>query len=272
TLSFSIRVTTPAKRLRADWATIGRSVAALRRSPINRVTSSIGITRWPPGVRSDWIFPSSAQRRMVSTVTPSISAARPIRMLLSYPCMTRNHTSDCTKSHGMRTNDVGGILPAMDLFPTAAVADAVVRHGGELRVGPPGIVPVIPGAVVGGRALPVRHVGSVDVFLEAIERAGQEALGRVLVVDNDGRTDEACVGDLMALECAEAGIAGIVIWGAHRDTAELRHIGLPVFSLGARPPGPTRLDPRPADVFDRARLGQTDVNATDPVFADEAGL
>jgi hypothetical protein len=41
-----------------------------------------------------------------------------------------------------------------------------------------------------GRALPARHYGSVDVFLEAL---GSAAHGDVLVVDNGGRADEACV-------------------------------------------------------------------------------
>ena len=54
-----------------------------------------------------------------------------------------------------------------EAIPTAAVADALVRHDVELRLGPDDLSPVIPGVVVAGAALPVRHVGSVDVFLEA---------------------------------------------------------------------------------------------------------
>src|SRR2546430_12395803 len=38
---------------------------------------------------------------------------------------------------------------------------------------------------------------SVDIFLEALEKA---STGEILVVDNAGRRDEACVGDLIALE------------------------------------------------------------------------
>ena len=38
-----------------------------------------------------------------------------------------------------------------------------------------------------------RHHGSVDIFLEALER---RQAGDVLVIDNGGRTDEGCVGDL----------------------------------------------------------------------------
>lgn len=45
------------------------------------------------------------------------------------------------------------------------------------------------------------------------------------------RLDEACVGDLVTLEAKGEGITGIVIWGLHRDSQELREIGLPLFSL-----------------------------------------
>ena len=71
------------------------------------------------------------------------------------------------------------------------------------------------------------------------------APGDVLVGDNGGILDEACVGDLVALEAHAAGREGMVIWGLHRDTADIRAIGLPVFSLGAIPTGPLRLDARP---------------------------
>jgi regulator of RNase E activity RraA len=160
-------------------------------------------------------------------------------------------------------------IPAL---PTAAVADAVVRHGLALRLGPVGLTRVAPGAPIAGRALPVRHAGSVDVFLEAIERAGPAAAGRILVADNDGRRDEACIGDLVTLEVAAAGLAGIAIWGLHRDSDEIRRIGLPVFSLGPFPAGPRRDDPRPADAFDVARIGDLEVTADDVVFADDDGL
>src|SRR6187549_3873494 len=93
---------------------------------------------------------------------------------------------------------------------TAHVADACLRLGITVRCAPPTLRPVSAGIHVAGRARPVRHVGSVDVFLEAL---GQAEPGDVLVVDNEGRTDEACVGDLVALEVARAGLAGIVIWG-----------------------------------------------------------
>ena len=48
-----------------------------------------------------------------------------------------------------------------------------------------------------GRVRPARHVGSVDVFLEALEAAER---GDVLVVDNEGRTDEAVWATLSLLK------------------------------------------------------------------------
>ncbi len=112
-----------------------------------------------------------------------------------------------------------------------------------------------PKVALAGRVCPARHAGSVDIFLEAFETA---AAGDVLVVDNAGRIDEACVGDLVALEAQAAGLSGIVIWGLHRDTADIRAIGLPVFSLGAIPTGPLRLDPRPPQALESADVGELD--------------
>src|SRR5207237_9290284 len=90
------------------------------------------------------------------------------------------------------------------------IADGCLRRGVRLRVAPPGIAAVAAGARIAGRALPARHYGSVDVFLEAF---GAARPGDVLVIDNAGRTDEACVGDLTVLEAQTAGIAALVVWG-----------------------------------------------------------
>lgn len=152
---------------------------------------------------------------------------------------------------------------------TAHVADACLRLGIAVRCTPPTMRPAWSDLHVAGRARPVRHVGSVDVFLEAL---GHAEPGDVLVVDNEGRTDEACVGDLVALEVARAGLVGIVIWGLHRDTAQLRAIGLPVMSLGACPNGPERLDPQAVDALDWAWCGAHIVTADDVVLADDDGV
>src|SRR6266536_1088712 len=81
------------------------------------------------------------------------------------------------------------MLRAFADLSTPLVADACVRSDMPLRAAPP---------------------GSVDVFLEAFSRAEP---GDVLVIDNGGRSDEACVGDLAVLEAEAAGLAGLVVWG-----------------------------------------------------------
>jgi len=77
---------------------------------------------------------------------------------------------------------------------TAHLADACLRLSISVRCGPHSLRPVAPNLRAGGRACPVQHFGSVDVFLEALAEA---APGEVMVVDNAGRIDEACVGDLV---------------------------------------------------------------------------
>ncbi|MER5964679.1 RraA family protein [Streptomyces sp. NPDC002057] len=113
------------------------------------------------------------------------------------------------------------------------------------------------------------HYGSVDVFLEALTDARP---GDVLVIDNGGRRDEACVGDLAVLEAEASGVAGVVVRGLHRDTPDLVGIGLPDFSYGRHAPGPVRLDPRDPDALHTAQFGAHEVTAADVVFADDDGV
>jgi len=149
---------------------------------------------------------------------------------------------------------------------TPHVADACMRIGIAVRCAPANTRPVWSNTHLVGRVSPVKHFGSVDVFLEAIDRASPGD------VDNGGRLDEACVGDLITLETSRAGLSGIVIWGLHRDTDELRTIRLPFFSLGALPVGPQRVDAVTDDALSSAAVGAHTVTAEDFVLGDDDGV
>jgi 4-hydroxy-4-methyl-2-oxoglutarate aldolase len=165
--------------------------------------------------------------------------------------------------------DASGLSSLFQGLTTPHVADACVRTGVDVRCAPSDLRPLCPSTSVVGRVRPARHYGSVDIFLEALENASP---GEVLVVDNAGRRNEACVGDLIALEAKLAALAGMVIWGLHRDTPELLEIGLPMFSLGQCPTGPLRLDPRDAGALVSARVGSWSVGTDDVVMGDANGV
>jgi 4-hydroxy-4-methyl-2-oxoglutarate aldolase len=155
----------------------------------------------------------------------------------------------------------------LENLSTAHLADGCLRAGVRPRC--VGLRPVTPGMRMAGPARVVHHYGSVDIFLETFESASP---GDVLVIDNTGRADESCIGDLVTIEAKQAGLAGIVVWGYHRDTAEIRNLGLPVFSLGAISAGPVRLDPRDDAPFGNGTIAGVAVDNSDFVAADDDGV
>jgi 4-hydroxy-4-methyl-2-oxoglutarate aldolase len=154
-------------------------------------------------------------------------------------------------------------------WTTPFIADACVQLSLPVRVGPLGMRCNIAGSKVRGPARPARHAGSTDVFLEAIAASKK---GDVLVIDNGGRTDEGCIGDLVVGEAFMSGIAGTICWGTHRDTGAIHAIGARVWSLGTCPNGPLELRRRVTTALTAANVGKVTVTLEDYVFADDDGV
>jgi len=110
----------------------------------------------------------------------------------------------------------------LEQVSTANVSDAWHRQPSL-----PGIRPLLPGAHMCGPAVTCRtYAGDWAKPVEAIDVC---APGDVLVVDACDATP-AMWGELATHSAMVKGLAGLVVWGAIRDTPEIARLGFPAFS------------------------------------------
>ena len=94
--------------------------------------------------------------------------------------------------------------------------------------------------------------------------------GDVIVVDAGGFLDNAIIGELMMTRAKQRGVAGIVIWGAIRDSAEIGAGTYPVFAAGVTHRGPYKNGPGEINV--PIMMGGTPVSPGDIIVGDADGL
>lgn len=119
----------------------------------------------------------------------------------------------------------------MSVYSTSNISDALDRF--RIVGGLKDIHPVIEGLRMCGRAFTVRYIpinqvtgGHVTTYIDDVRP------GDVVVIDNGGRTDCTCWGDLLTRKAVKVGAAGTVVYGACRDIDSIRESGYPVFSKG----------------------------------------
>ncbi len=119
---------------------------------------------------------------------------------------------------------------------TGAVSDAMDQlglKGATYGIRPAWPCPRIAGPAVTVKAIPVGLTPPPQhINIHAISSAEP---GSVLVIDDAGRTDVACMGDLQSLAAKLQGMSGAVIDGACRDIDAVREIGFPMFTRGVVP-------------------------------------
>jgi RraA family protein len=94
--------------------------------------------------------------------------------------------------------------------------------------------------------------------------------GDVIVVDAGGLAEQAIIGELMMSRAKQRGIAGLVIWGAIRDSAEIGAGTYPVFACGVTHRGPYKDGPGEINV--PIAIGGMPVNPGDIIVGDADGL
>jgi RraA family protein len=94
--------------------------------------------------------------------------------------------------------------------------------------------------------------------------------GDVIVVDAGGALENAIIGELMATYAKQRGIAGIIIWGAIRDSAEIAAASFPIYAAGVTHRGPYRNGPGEINV--PVVIAQMPVQPGDIMVGDADGL
>ena len=113
-----------------------------------------------------------------------------------------------------------------------AASTANLSDGAHRLPGCEGIRPLMPGYKLVGRAVTVRtYPGDWSKPVQAIDAA---APGEVIVVDAGG-LGPAIWGELATHSSLQKGLAGVVVDGAIRDSADLRRLKFPAFSRLVQP-------------------------------------
>jgi len=131
-----------------------------------------------------------------------------------------------------------------------------------------GLRPMHKGGSMLGQALTVRVPPGDNLM---VHKAIDIALpGDVIVVDAAGDTTIAIIGDIMCSLAAKRGLAGMVIDGAVRDSAELGQSRFPVFARAVTHRGPYKNGPGEINV--PVSVGGMVVSPGDIVVGDADGL
>ncbi len=148
-----------------------------------------------------------------------------------------------------------------------ATADLCDELGEAARVLPPALLDFGGRVAFSGPVSTLRVREDNALVRAALEEAGA---GRVLVVEGGGSLRCALLGGNLGLLAERHGWAGVVVWGAVRDVAELRGRALGVRALGTCPRRSAKAGVGERDVS--VTLGETRVAPGEWLTADADGV
>jgi RraA family protein len=119
-----------------------------------------------------------------------------------------------------------------------------------------------------GPAFTVRTAAGDNLLVHKALDTAQK--GDVIGVDAGGWLENAIIGELMMSRARQRGVAGIVIWGAIRDSAEIGAGSYPVYAAGVTHRGPYKNGPGEINV--PVVVGGMPVNPGDIIVGDADGL
>jgi regulator of ribonuclease activity A len=117
---------------------------------------------------------------------------------------------------------------------------------------------------------PVRTVECFEdnvLFRQLLDEPGE---GAVIIVDGKGSTAKALMGDMLAARASANGWAGVVIYGAVRDSAEMAGIDVGIKALGVNPAKSDKKGEGQVDVS--VGFGGATFRPGDWVYCDEDGV
>jgi regulator of ribonuclease activity A len=139
-------------------------------------------------------------------------------------------------------------------------------HGDALGVLPPGLRHYGGHRAFQGQVVTIK---THEVNTRVKELANTPGAGRVMVVDGGGSLRRALCGDVIAAQAAASGWAGIVIWGAVRDVAQLAETPIGIMAMGHTPARCVRKGE--GEIGADLRIDGVGVATGDMLVADEDG-
>ena len=147
---------------------------------------------------------------------------------------------------------------------TPHLSDSMER----LYAGGPQLRPMHREGKLAGPAYTVKTTPGDNLLVHKALDSAQK--GDVIVVDAGGICENAIIGELMMSRARQRGVAGIVIWGAIRDSAEIAAGTYPVYASGVTHCGPYKNGPGEINV--PINMGGMAVNPGDIIIGDADGL